>query len=78
MRQKQPRVVITFHTTTEAMTMEAYCKKHNLPGRLIPVPAQIRAGCGLAWMAPVTERALLEAELNEDRVAWEGIAEVML
>lgn len=49
MRERKDYVVITFHTTTEAMSMEHKCGQQNIPGRLIPVPTQITAGCGLAW-----------------------------
>ena len=51
MRQKTKKSIITFHTTTGAMAMEKYCKAQKLPGRLIPVPGQISAGCGMCWAA---------------------------
>ena len=49
MREKRPALVITFPTTTDAMGMERLCRDGALPGRLIPVPREISAGCGLAW-----------------------------
>ena len=49
MKKREKKIVITFHTTTDAMAMERYCKKRKEPGRLIPVPGTISAGCGLAW-----------------------------
>ncbi|MCR5481403.1 MAG: DUF3343 domain-containing protein [Clostridia bacterium] len=49
MRKRELRLVITFNTTADAMAMEAACKKEEMPGRLIPVPSVISAGCGLAW-----------------------------
>ncbi|MEG0368785.1 MAG: DUF3343 domain-containing protein, partial [Hungatella sp.] len=52
MRIKEERLVITFHTTTEAMAAEQAFRLAGIPGRLIPVPRQISAGCGLAWSAP--------------------------
>ncbi|WP_274422424.1 DUF3343 domain-containing protein [Blautia sp. XA-2221] len=48
-REKKPCVVLTFSTTTAAMSMEKKCGQHKIPGRLIPVPREITAGCGLAW-----------------------------
>ena len=51
MIQKQKRVVFTFHSTTDAMAMEALCKAAGLGGRMIPVPGEITADCGLAWCA---------------------------
>ena len=48
-REKKPCVVLTFSTTTAAMSMEKRCGQNKIPGRLIPVPREITAGCGLAW-----------------------------
>lgn len=59
MREKQPWLVFTFHTTAAAMAMEALCRERRLPGRLIPVPREITAGCGMAWRAPLESRDML-------------------
>ena len=40
MREKKLWLIITFHTTTAAMAMEAMCAAKDLPGRLIPVPRE--------------------------------------
>ena len=62
MLKKKPALIITFATTTQAMAMESFCARENLPGRLIPVPREITAGCGLSWKAqPETQAVLLEA-----------------
>ena len=53
MRPKTLKLVITFHTTAAAMAMEEFCKEENVPGRLIPVPRELTADCGMAWCAPV-------------------------
>lgn len=52
MRKKEERLLFTFHSTVHAMKMEKICKEGNHPGRLIPIPREIAAGCGLAWSAP--------------------------
>lgn len=44
--QERIKAVVTFHTTTDAMAMEKACKEAGAPGRLIPVPREISAGCG--------------------------------
>ena len=49
MRKKELKLVVTFHTTTDAMAMEQVCQEQQVAGRLIPVPREISAGCGLAW-----------------------------
>ncbi len=51
MIKKELKLVITFHTTTEAMAMEKACKESGADGRIIPVPRSISAGCVLAWCA---------------------------
>lgn len=49
MRNKREYMILTFRTTTDAMAMEAQCAEQSIPGRLIPIPREITAGCGLAW-----------------------------
>ena len=44
MRAKELKLIITFHTTADAMGMEKACKEANAPGRLIPVPRVILLG----------------------------------
>lgn len=61
MRAKEPKIVVTFVNTTDAMKMEAVCEERKVPGRMIPVPKVISAGCGLAWCsAPEDENAIRE------------------
>lgn len=50
-RIKKMKVVYTFPSTVQALRMEQCCKQEELDGRLIPVPKQISAGCGMAWAA---------------------------
>ena len=75
MREKELRLVVTFHTTADAMAMEKACREHEVPGRLIPVPRSISAGCGLAWCAPIAERGKLCGVMDEHRIGAEGLHE---
>lgn len=75
MRAKELRLVVTFHTTAEAIAMEKYCKSDEIPGRLIPVPRQISAGCGLAWSAPAEEGARVKEYLAEKGLRFEEVGE---
>lgn len=61
MIEKKPKLIITFDTVTAAMAMESACAAGDMPGRLIPVPREISAGCGMAWSAPLKA----EGELRE-------------
>lgn len=49
MRTKRDYIVLSFRTTLEAMEWEKQCQAQQVPGRLIPLPREISAGCGLAW-----------------------------
>ena len=59
MRRKTLRLVVTFHTTAEAMATEQLCKAVGLPGCMISAPRSVTADCGIAWSAPVESRGEL-------------------
>ena len=77
-RCKTPHVVVTFHSTADAMALQAAAARGVLPGRVIPVPSEISAGCGLAWSVPVELRETLEQALEQRGLAFEAITEVDL
>ena len=60
MREKKPTVIFTFYTTAGAMAMEKLCRTRGLPGRLGPTPRSVTSDCGIAWMAPLSDREVLE------------------
>jgi len=70
---KRERLIITFHTTTAAMSMEDFCRRQGLPGRLIPVPGMISAGCGLAWCTAPKDEALLLRTMREQGIPHQGL-----
>ncbi len=75
MRKREKKIVISFHTTAEAIAMEAECLIAKIPGRLIPVPRQISAGCGLAWSMPADwegDKVNLPWGQNENSLDWMG------
>lgn len=49
-------VVVTFATYSEAMSFEQECSDRSIPGRLIPVPRSLSAGCGVAWRSDSSYR----------------------
>lgn len=77
-REKTLKAVYIFHTTTEAMKMEQCAREHGIPGRLIPVPRQISAGCGMAWAAPAEAKARTDEEIRLSDVEVEGVYELLL
>lgn len=78
MRKKELKLVIAFHTTADAMAMEKICKETGTPGRLIPVPRVISAGCGLAWCTELENREQITAILLETGIEEEDLHECMV
>lgn len=61
MLERQTRVIATFDSTVYAMEAEKVCNQYNLNGRLIPVPKEVSAGCGLCYaVSPAEREKLLE------------------
>ena len=78
MRKKELKLVVTFHTTADAMAMEKECKEHEVPGRLIPVPRVISAGCGLAWCAELSEKEKVSEMMKASGIEEEEIHECLV
>ena len=78
MREKTRKLVITFHTTAAAMAMETLCRQQGLPGRLIPVPRELTADCGLAWCAPTDAAPALRALADSRNLEYEGWQELLV
>ena len=64
MRAKRPYIVLSFRTTVEAMAWEKHCEAEHIPGRLIPLPRELSAGCGL-WQSRIDPAAYDAAAVVE-------------
>lgn len=78
MREKTLHLVVAFHTTTAAMALERYCNENHIAGRLIPIPREITAGCGLAWSAPLGEREKVKQAAAALGAEIDGYYELMI
>ena len=78
MREKTEKCVVTFRTTTGAMAMERLCREQGVPGRLIPVPRSITAGCGMCWAAPREAREAVEDLVVKEHLDVDGIFAIIL
>ena len=78
MREKTRKLVITFHTTAAAMAMETLCRQQGLPGRLIPVPRELTADCGMAWCAPTDAAPALRALADSRNLEYEGWQDLLV
>ena len=78
MREKKEYIVITFNATTAALAMEKACNSAGIPGRIIPVPGEISAGCGLAWRIEPNEYLSNEDKIAKLGITYEGIFRVVI
>lgn len=74
MRAKRPYIVLSFRTTVEAMAWEKHCQSSGIPGRLIPLPRELSAGCGLAWRMLPEDWEQWSSRI--DRAAYDAAAAV--
>jgi hypothetical protein len=77
-RKKTPKTVVTFASTQDAMDMEEAADAFGLPGRMIPVPSEVSAGCGLAWCAPESCREEMLEDMAAHGLSYEGVFTVDL
>ncbi|EHI55308.1 hypothetical protein HMPREF9333_01444 [Johnsonella ignava ATCC 51276] len=78
MREKKLRIVVVFNTTTDAMAAEVCLKKHKVEGRLIPLPSEISAGCGMSWSSPPDLSEEIEEILKTEGIRYENIYTVYM
>ena len=74
MRVRRTYIVLSFRTPMEAMEGEKQCMAQQVQGRLIPLPREISAGCGLAWRMLPEEFELWQHRL--DRTGYDKAAVV--
>lgn len=78
MRKKEKKQVITFPSTTSAMAFESAAQAARQPGRLVPVPHSIKAGCGMCWICPLSEGEMVLSFAREAALLYEGVYTEMM
>lgn len=78
MRQSREYLVITFSETTDAMGAERLFAKLSFPGRIIPIPRQLSAGCGLAFRTETGMEERAQEALSHAGIRWKEMAPVRL
>jgi len=70
--EKRSALVIAFDSTTDALAAERELGVRGVAGRIIPLPREVSAGCGLSWKAAPDARERVTAVLDEAGIAWAG------
>lgn len=64
--------IATFETTHMALLFEKSCRADGLPVKIIPVPRQISASCGLACSYPCESEERIKDVAAAKRIEVEG------
>ena len=78
MIEKKLRQIITFNSTTDAIAFEKFCKEKEIEGRLIPVPRNISASCGLCWSAPAEYEESINIGIAEAGLRTAGVYQMFI
>ena len=76
MLKKRLKLIVTFHTSSEAMATEKVCKDAGIEGQLISAPRELTADCGISYAAEVTDKAKIEELLNSKKIEFDRMVEV--
>ena len=60
------------------MAAEKKCAEEGMPGRLIPLPSSISAGCGLSFMVPALYKEELLLFLETRKLNYRSATEIFL
>ena len=78
MIKRTPRLIVTFHTTAEAMALERACRARGIEGRLISAPRALSADCGIAWSSPLSAREDIQCTLASEGIEVAGLHELVI
>ena len=78
MLEKKCSLVISFNKTIDAMAVEEYCLKNKINGRLIPLPKEISAGCGLAWKCEPGQADSMKKIFSDMGIEYDRISELII
>lgn len=73
-----PYAVIGFSTTADAMAAERLFQQAALSARLIPMPRELSAGCGMGIAVAPSDRAAACALLADAGIRPDGVCESVL
>ena len=78
MINKKLSLVISFKKTVDAMAFEEHSLKNGIAGRLIPLPKQVSAGCGLAWKCEVSQKDEMKKVMGDLKIECDKMSEIVI
>lgn len=70
--------VLSFYTTSDAIYAEKVFLSNDIAGRLIPVPRELSAGCGMAWASDVSLKESCLKALETAGIEPEDKADIVI
>lgn len=64
---------VVFYTTSEAIATEFVCKNNNIEGKLVSVPREISAGCGMSFESKEENFEKIKNLLISEDIEYEDI-----
>lgn len=71
---KKEFLYVTFHTTTDAIAAEEILKTNDVHGRLVLIPRELSAGCGMAWRSKQEDQEQVEKLLKQNKINLNQLA----
>lgn len=72
---KQTYLIIAFHSTSHALDLEEKAQ-NRMQGRLIPLPREISAGCGLCFASLDRDKEKWQKFLKDENIQYAFMKEV--
>ena len=66
------KCLVTFHVTSMALLFEKLCRKEGMDVKIIPVPRQISASCGLACSYPCDKEEAVRQVCEKKKIETAG------
>lgn len=67
------KLYVVFYTTSEAIATEFACKNNSIEGKLVSVPREISAGCGMSFESDENNFEKIKDLLKEEDIEYEDI-----
>ena len=74
--KNEKRLIITFNTTTDVLRAEKVFKENNISGKIISIPSEISAGCGLTWQSEIELKEKSIKILKENDIEYDNIYKI--
>ena len=76
MLNKKKSLIVTYHSSTEAIATEKICNKAGIGGRIITTPRHITADCGMSFSIGIEQKEKFVELLKKERIKYDKIIEL--